>query len=228
MQSNYSSVIYQRNSTHGLDSNTAASKSPTMQTSGNREPPDGAAPSINSQNSSDTNLKNIVDRDNGDEGYLFSSLNRNDVVVDNSGQNTSNSTDNQLNIDSLVKKSHVCLLPPEQLVRQNYEHLNSQHDSEYAPSLDLHSVTSDHQETNGFITFSIGINRPNANSGAPLTNNTDGYKSINDPATNIQGAALLWTKMRRMLPAARSTMKNTVGIMIESVNFVQKSDQSFI
>ncbi|XP_052099296.1 uncharacterized protein LOC127733888 isoform X2 [Mytilus californianus] len=197
MQSNYSSVIYQRNSTHGLDSNTAASKSPTMQTSGNREPPDGAAPSINSQNSSDTNLKNIVDRDNGDEGYLFSSLNRNDVVVDNSGQNTSNSTDNQ-------------------------------HDSEYAPSLDLHSVTSDHQETNGFITFSIGINRPNANSGAPLTNNTDGYKSINDPATNIQGAALLWTKMRRMLPAARSTMKNTVGIMIESVNFVQKSDQSFI
>lgn len=41
-------------------------------------------------------LQNIVGRDNGNEDYLFSSLNRNDVELDNSG--LSNSTNNQVSM----------------------------------------------------------------------------------------------------------------------------------
>lgn len=41
-------------------------------------------------------LQNEVGRDNGNIDYGFSSLDGNDVVIDNSGQNTSNSIDNQV------------------------------------------------------------------------------------------------------------------------------------
>ncbi|CAC5410789.1 unnamed protein product [Mytilus coruscus] len=173
--------------TSGTTAQAVASTSTTMQTSASREPPDGAATLTNSQNSSDTNSKNVVGRDNDDEDYIFSSLNRNDVIPDNSDQSISNSTENQLSTDSLIKKSHFCPLPPEQLVRPKDERLNSHHDSGYAPSMDLHVVVSDHQETNGFNTSSIGTNRPNANSGALLTNNRYGYKSINESAINSRG-----------------------------------------
>ncbi|VDI06620.1 Hypothetical predicted protein [Mytilus galloprovincialis] len=87
--------------TAGTRAQTVASSSTIMHTPASREPPDGAAtltnsPPITMHNSSDTNLKNIVGRDNGNEDYLFSSLNRNDVELDNSG--LSNSTNNQVSM----------------------------------------------------------------------------------------------------------------------------------
>ncbi|XP_063432347.1 probable serine/threonine-protein kinase nek3 [Mytilus trossulus] len=218
----------------GTRAQTVASTSTIMHTSASREPPDGAAtltnsPFITMHNSSDTNVKNIVGRDNGNEDYPSSSLNRSDVEPDNNSGSVSNSTDNQLSTYPLIRKSHTCPLPPEQLVCPKDKHSNSQHDSGYAPSLDLQSVLNDHQETNGFTTSDIGINRPTANSSAPLTSNRDGCKSMDRSAKNSQGTSLLLSTMRQMLPGATSTMRNTVGTMFKhSVNFVNKCDQSFI
>ncbi|XP_052099292.1 serine-rich adhesin for platelets-like [Mytilus californianus] len=219
--------------TSGTRAQEIASRSTTMQTSASREPPDGAATLTNSppvyiQHSSDTNLKNIVGRDNGDEDYPSSSLNRNDVEPDNSGQSISNSTDNQSSTDSL--KTETKDSQPEHTKRfvcPKDGHSNSQHDSGYDQGLNFDSIASDHQDTNGFNTESIGINRLNDYS-ALLTNNSDRYESMDGPATNRQGASLLLSTMRRMLPGTRSTMRNTMGTMIKPIaKFVQKCDQSY-
>ncbi|CAG2221343.1 unnamed protein product [Mytilus edulis] len=85
--------------TVGTSDQTVASTSTIMHTSASREPPDGAAtlthsPPVHIHNYSDTNLKNIVSGDNGNEDDLSSSLNNNDVEPDNNGRSIS--TDNQV------------------------------------------------------------------------------------------------------------------------------------
>ncbi|XP_076101313.1 uncharacterized protein LOC143071103 [Mytilus galloprovincialis] len=211
--------------TSGTSAQIVASKTTAMKNVGTRMPPDGAttnSPTLDAH--SDTNIKNKVDRDNGNEDYLFSSLSAGDIEIDNSGRSI---TDNQLNIDSLIKKSHTCLLPTEQLVRQKDEPLNSQPDSGIDQGLNMDSFVSEHQDTNCFNTSSIGMNRPNINSALP-SNNSDGYKSKDESSANSQGASLLLSTMRRMLPDTRPTMRNTVGTMIKPIaKFVQKCDQSF-
>ncbi|XP_071166318.1 mucin-21-like isoform X2 [Mytilus edulis] len=211
--------------TAGTSNQTVASTNTIMHTSASREPPDGAAtltksPPITMHNSSDTNLKDVVGSDNGNEHYPSSSLNNNDVEPDNNGGSISNSTDDQ--------KSHTGQLPPEQLVRPKDQRLNSQPDSGIEQSLDFASLASGQQDANGTNTSLIGMNRPNVNS-APTTNNSDGYKSMDESSENSQGASYVLSTMRRMLPAARSTIRNYMGTMIRhSVNIVLKSDQSYI
>lgn len=92
----------------------------------------------------------------------------------------------QLNIDSLIKKSHIGQLPSEQLVRPKDQRLNSQPDSGIEQSLDFASLASGQQDANGTNTSLIGMNRPNVNS-APTTNNSDGYKSMDESSENSQG-----------------------------------------
>lgn len=151
----------------------------TMQTRGNREPPYGAAPSTHSQNSSVTKLKEIVGRDTDDENDLLSSLHINDVEFDNSGQ--SDFTENQVSTDSLkteTEKSQVCSQQPDHTERSVCPNSNSQHDCGNGQGLDLQSVLNDHQDTNGFHTESIGINRVNDCSALLPNNNSDGYGSM--------------------------------------------------
>ncbi|XP_076100854.1 uncharacterized protein LOC143070455 [Mytilus galloprovincialis] len=134
-----------------------------MQTNGNREPPDGAAPSTHPQNSSVTKLKEIVSRDTVDENDLLSSLNINDEEFDNSGQ--SNFTENQVSTDSLkteTTKSRVCSQQPDDTERFVCPNSNSQHDCGNDQGLNLQSVLTDQHDTNGSNMESIGINRVNA------------------------------------------------------------------
>lgn len=217
-----------------------ASNSTTMKTSGTRMPPDGAATLTNPQTldaHSDTNLKNIVGRDNGNEDYLFSSLNRNDVELDNSGQSISNSTDNQMSNNALkieIKKGHTIpwqsdhMRTGEQLVQSKDEIAIAQQDRRSVPSLNVNSIATDCHDTYGSNIKSIGTKRPNVYS-PPVTNSSDGYVSMDESTANNKGASFVLSTMSRMLPAARSTMRNTMGTMFKhSVNFVQKCDQSFI
>lgn len=98
----------------------------------------------------------------------------------------------QVSTDSLkieTKNSQVCSQRSdhsERFVCSTGEYLNSQHDSGNGQGLDLQSVLNDHQDTNGLNTESIGINRVKDYS-TLLPNNSDGYESMDEPATNTQG-----------------------------------------
>lgn len=226
--------------TSGTRAQAVSSTSTTMKTSGTRMPPEGAAtltisPTLDAH--SDTNLKNIVGRDNGNEDYLFSSLNRNDVELDNSDQSISNSTDNQMSNNALkikIKKGHTIpwqsdhMRTGEQLVQSKDEIAIAQQDRRSVPSLNLNSIATDCHETYGSNMKSIEMKRPIVCS-PPVTNSSDGYISMDESTASSKGASFVLSTMRRMLPAASSTMRNTVGTMFKhSVNFVQKCDQSYI
>lgn len=99
----------------------------------------------------------------------------------------------QVNTDSHkneAENSQVCSQQPDHTRMSGCpkgDHSNYQHDSGYDAGLDLQPVLNNDQNTNGFNTESIEINRSNGNGGASLTNKHDEYESMDGPATNTQG-----------------------------------------